>query len=163
VARPIPIGRCRGGALDILFEHQPVFDKPVSGRRVRDRPQNAPGRRCRPSLRDVPLRAVRDRWSHPRIECRSVGHNINQPPGWCRRLIKMSPSVAFTDGHWGRAAGGRDCPSGPGQTAPLWSRAPCSPCFIRLRSGIGNSIGRNLAPAGGLECPRVYDAIAAIR
>jgi hypothetical protein len=48
-----------------------------------------------------------------------------------------------------RARGGRsDGAAGPDQPLgkrPRRSRAPCSPCFIWSRSGIGNSF-RNLAP-----------------
>src|ERR1700730_4783057 len=32
------------------------------------------------------------------------------------------------------------------------SRIPCSPCFIRSRSGIANSYNDNLAPAQGADC-----------
>jgi len=38
------------------------------------------------------------------------------------------------------------------ETARAGPRATCSPCFIWSRSGIGNSVNRNLAPAHRCQC-----------
>ena len=54
-------------------------------------------------------------------------------------------------GRGSRAAGRRDCPPALGNR-PRRSRATWSPCFIWSRSGIGNSVNRNLAPAHRCQC-----------
>jgi len=65
---------------------------------------------------------------------------------------------------WSRQPRGRPAglPDRPWQTVRSGPAPPCSPCFIRSRSGVANSYNDNPAPAPGCRCRYRYNTTTAI-
>jgi hypothetical protein len=91
-----------------------------------------------------------------------VGHARLESHSGPRRQPSPGPSTASISQSCGIVVSAPGRRSGPPLgKPPMPVPRSCYSCFIWSRSGIGNSFNRNLAPAHGPECPRVYDAIAA--